>query len=182
MYNYKVRWTNRGYKTPLVDKWVFLLISKYHVFNLFFFRLIFKKVAKLMGGRVRLVMSGGAPLSSDTHEQIKICLCVEVIQGYGLTETTSAATVMDGKWTFSKEIFRKLTWFQLLAKDMQYGRVGAPLTVTDIKLVNWEEGNYRVTNKPHPQVRLLFSYYFGSFLLSRNLFSDIRLKYLFLLT
>ncbi|KAL5289305.1 ACSL4 family protein [Megaselia abdita] len=118
MYNYKVRWTNRGYKTPLVDK------------------LIFKKVAKLMGGRVRLIMSGGAPLSSDTHEQIKICLCVEVIQGYGLTETTSAATVMD-------------------AKDMQYGRVGAPLTVTDIKLVNWEEGNYRVTNKPHPQGEII---------------------------
>lgn len=64
------------------------------------FRLIFKKVAKLMGGRVRLVMSGGAPLSSDTHEQIKICLCVDVIQGYGLTETTSAATVMDGKFFF----------------------------------------------------------------------------------
>lgn len=50
-----------------------------------------------MGGRVRLMMSGGAPLSPDTHEQIKVCLCVDVIQGYGLTETTSGATVMDGK-------------------------------------------------------------------------------------
>lgn len=50
-----------------------------------------------MGGRVRIIMSGGAPLSPDTHEQIKICLCVDVIQGYGLTETTSAATVMDGE-------------------------------------------------------------------------------------
>lgn len=35
---------------------------------------------------------------------------------------------------------------------MQYGRVGAPLTVSEIRLVNWEEGGYRVTNKPHPQV------------------------------
>lgn len=51
-----------------------------------------------MGGRVRMVMTGGAPLSPDTHEQIKMCLCVDVIQGYGLTETTSAATVMDGKF------------------------------------------------------------------------------------
>lgn len=63
-----------------------------------FFRIIFKKVAKLMGGKVRLMLSGGAPLSPDTHEQIKLCLCVDVIQGYGLTETTSGATVMDGKW------------------------------------------------------------------------------------
>lgn len=50
-----------------------------------------------MGGKVRLMLSGGAPLSPDTHEQIKLCLCVDVIQGYGLTETTSGATVMDGK-------------------------------------------------------------------------------------
>lgn len=48
-----------------------------------------------MGGRVRLMMSGGAPLSPDTHEQIETCLCVNLIQGYGLTETTSGATVMD---------------------------------------------------------------------------------------
>lgn len=50
-----------------------------------------------MGGRVRVMMAGGAPLSPDTHEQIKICLCADVVQGYGLTETTSGATVMDGK-------------------------------------------------------------------------------------
>lgn len=83
--------------------------SKYFVNQLIYFgftdvrnflrfrRLVFKNISKLMGGRVRLMMSGGAPLSPDTHEQIKVCLCVDVIQGYGLTETTSGATVMDGK-------------------------------------------------------------------------------------
>lgn len=50
-----------------------------------------------MGGRVRVMMAGGAPLSPDTHEQIKLCLCTDVVQGYGLTETTSGATVMDSK-------------------------------------------------------------------------------------
>lgn len=68
---------------------------------LFLYRLIFKKIAKLMGGRVRLMMSGGAPLSPDTHEQIKLCLCTDVIQGYGLTETTSGATVMDSKYSLA---------------------------------------------------------------------------------
>lgn len=34
---------------------------------------------------------------------------------------------------------------------MTYGRVGAPFAMNDIKLVNWDEGNYRVTNKPYPQ-------------------------------
>ncbi|XP_030566257.1 long-chain-fatty-acid--CoA ligase 3-like [Drosophila novamexicana] len=118
VYHYKVKWIRRGFQTPLIDK------------------LFFKKVAQLMGGKVRLIMSGGAPLSADTHEQIKTCLCVHLIQGYGLTETTSAATVMDNF-------------------DMSYGRTGGPLTICDIRLVNWEEGNYRVTNKPHPQGEVL---------------------------
>lgn len=34
---------------------------------------------------------------------------------------------------------------------MEYGRVGAPATLSDIRLVNWEEGGYRVTNRPFPQ-------------------------------
>lgn len=113
-YAYKAKWVERGYSTPLWDK------------------IIFKKISKLLGGRIRLVLSGGAPLSPDTHEQIKNCLCVEVIQGYGLTETTAGATVMD-KW------------------EMQYGRVGPPSTMCDIRLINWEEGGYRVTNTPFPQ-------------------------------
>lgn len=41
----------------------------------------------------------------------------------------------------------------LIVRDMQYGRTGAPLTICDIRLVNWEEGNYRISNKPYPQVR-----------------------------
>lgn len=28
---------------------------------------------------------------------------------------------------------------------------GGPLTCCDIKLVNWEEGNYRVTDSPNPR-------------------------------
>lgn len=50
-----------------------------------------------MGGRLRIVLSGGAPLSPETHEKIKLSLCVDVIPGYGLTETTSGATVLDSE-------------------------------------------------------------------------------------
>lgn len=38
---------------------------------------------------------------------------------------------------------------------MSFGRVGAPTTVCDIKLVNWEEGNYRVTDKPYPRGEII---------------------------
>lgn len=60
--------------------------------------MIFSHVKQALGGRVRIVASGGAPLSPDTHEFIKTCLCNSVIQGYGLTETCAAATAMDGKY------------------------------------------------------------------------------------
>ena len=56
---------------------------------------MFKKISKSLGGRVRIIMTGGAPLSPETHEQIKLYLCTDVVQGYGLTETTSTATVSD---------------------------------------------------------------------------------------
>ncbi|KAL0895200.1 hypothetical protein ABMA27_013641, partial [Loxostege sticticalis] len=113
-YTYKQAWMRRGYDTPLLN------------------RVMFSKVRGLLGGRLRLMLSGGAPLSPDTHAQLKICLCCDVVTGYGLTETTSCATVMD-------------------QYDRSTGRVGAPTTGTDIRLVNWEEGHYRVTNKPFPQ-------------------------------
>ena len=39
------------------------------------------------------LFSGGAPLSPDTHSLTRTCLCVPLMQGYGLTETTACATV-----------------------------------------------------------------------------------------
>ncbi|XP_055326866.1 long-chain-fatty-acid--CoA ligase 4-like isoform X2 [Sitodiplosis mosellana] len=117
-YDYKKKWVRRGYETPILNKFVF------------------SKISKMVGGRVRLMLAGGAPLSPETHEQAKLCLCTDVVQGYGLTETTSGATVMD-------------------PMDLSLGRVGAPTTICDIRLVSWEEGNYRVTNKPHPQGEII---------------------------
>lgn len=38
---------------------------------------------------------------------------------------------------------------------MSYGRAGAPTTMCDIRLVGWEEGGYRVTNKPYPQGEII---------------------------
>lgn len=113
-YTYKQTWMRRGYDTPILNK------------------LMFSRIRGLLGGRVRMMISGGAPLSPDTHGQVRICLCCDVVAGYGLTETTSCATVMD-------------------PHDRSTGRVGAPTSGTDITLLDWDEGGYRVDNKPYPQ-------------------------------
>ena len=36
-------------------------------------------------------------------------------------------------------------------RDRVTGRAGAPLMEVDVKLVDWAEGNYRVTDKPNPR-------------------------------
>ncbi|KAJ8921044.1 hypothetical protein NQ315_015840 [Exocentrus adspersus] len=117
-YDYKTKWVRRGYSTPLIDK------------------VVFGAVKHIMGGKIRLIISGGAPLSPETHEMINNCLCGTVIPGYGLTETTSSACVQD-------------------FYDTSYGRCGAPVTICDLRLVSWEEGNYRITDKPYPRGEII---------------------------
>lgn len=66
-----------------------------HVFSLF------KKVRALLGGNVRMMLSGGAPLSPATQRFMNICFCCPVGQGYGLTETCGAGTITEGEEIFS---------------------------------------------------------------------------------
>jgi len=55
-------------------------------------RLVYAKVRERLGGRLRLAISGGAPLSKEIAEFFD-ALGITILDGYGLTECTSAATV-----------------------------------------------------------------------------------------
>lgn len=94
--------------------------------------LVFRKVRAILGGRIRFILSGGAPLSADTQRFINICLGAPIGQGYGLTETCAGGT-------FSEY------------DDTSVGRVGAPLPCSYIKLIDWPEGGYLTSDTPMPR-------------------------------
>ncbi|XP_038829612.1 long-chain-fatty-acid--CoA ligase 3-like [Salvelinus namaycush] len=117
-YNYKLEQLSQGRSTPLCDN------------------LVFKKVRSLLGGKTRVLLSGGAPLSAATQRFINVCFCCPVGQGYGLTETCGAGTISE-MWDYST------------------GRVGGPLVCSEIKLKDWVEGGYHITDTPTPRGEIL---------------------------
>uniref|UniRef100_A0ACD5XVA4 Uncharacterized protein n=1 Tax=Avena sativa TaxID=4498 RepID=A0ACD5XVA4_AVESA len=54
--------------------------------------LAFRKVKARLGSRIRLLISGGAPLSTEIEEFLRVTSCAHFVQGYGLTETLGATT------------------------------------------------------------------------------------------
>ena len=70
--NYKRNWETRGFRTPMMDA------------------IIFRKLRAVLGGRVRVAFCGGAPVSKEVQEYLRICLSAKMIQGYGLTECGGA--------------------------------------------------------------------------------------------
>ncbi|XP_022723130.1 long chain acyl-CoA synthetase 6, peroxisomal-like [Durio zibethinus] len=95
-------------------------------------RLVFNKIKAKLGGRVRFMGSGAAPLSPDVSDFLKICFDCPVVEGYGMTETSCVVSCMD-------------------ESDILSGHVGSPSPACEIKLVDVPEMNYTSDDLPYPR-------------------------------
>ncbi|KAI8056634.1 hypothetical protein BDF22DRAFT_667233 [Syncephalis plumigaleata] len=86
----------------------------------------------LMGGRVRVILTGSAPIGSEVLQFLRIAFCCRVHEGYGQTECAAAGTVT-------------------LPNEYKPGHVGVPIFTCEIKLVDIPEMNYLSTDKPLPR-------------------------------
>ncbi|XP_006022878.1 long-chain-fatty-acid--CoA ligase 5 [Alligator sinensis] len=90
-------------------------------------KLIFKKVQETMGGQIRLIVTGAAPISPTVMIFLRAALGCQIFEAYGQTECAAGSTVSNpGDWTT--------------------GHVGAPLACNIIKLEDVEEMNYYSAN------------------------------------
>ncbi|KAL5562566.1 hypothetical protein UlMin_032313 [Ulmus minor] len=131
-YNYKLSNMEKGLPqdkaAPLMDK------------------LVFDKIKLALGGRVRLMLSGAAPLPRHVEEFLRVTSCSFVSQGYGLTESCG------GCFTSIANVFPIM------------GTVGAPIMTIEARLESVPELGYDALSRmPRGKIclrgRTLFSGY-----------------------
>lgn len=96
-------------------------------------RIVFNKVKDALGGRVKLIASGSAPIAPEVLEFLKVAFVTDAIEGYGATENTGTAT-------------------RCSPEDPEpAGTVGPPQVGVEFKLVDVPDMKYFTTDKPHPR-------------------------------
>ena len=95
---------------------------------------LFKQILDELGGHMRFVISGGAPLDKKVAQGFNE-LGIHVVQGYGLTETSPV---------IAAENYKK----------MKYGSIGFPMENVELQLVNQDEQGVGEIRVKGPNVML----------------------------
>ena len=97
-------------------------------------RKLFKDVIDALGGRMRFIISGGAPLDKKVAQGFNE-LGIEVVQGYGLTETSPVISAEN-------------------AKKKRYGSIGFPMENVEVEIINKDENGIGEIRVKGPNVML----------------------------
>ncbi|CAG8537619.1 13126_t:CDS:2 [Ambispora gerdemannii] len=95
-------------------------------------RVVFTPIRARLGGRVRAMLSGSAPISPDVMDFLRICFSAEVYEGFGQTENAACITMSH-------------------YGDTKAGHVGGPQPTVEVKLVDVPDMNYTSQDVPLPR-------------------------------
>ena len=95
---------------------------------------LFKEIIDELGGSLRYVISGGAPLDKKVAKGFNE-LGINVVQGYGLTETSPVIAAEN-------------------CRKMKYGSIGFPMENVELELVNQDEQGVGEIRVKGPNVML----------------------------
>ncbi|ORZ22655.1 hypothetical protein BCR42DRAFT_406711 [Absidia repens] len=95
-------------------------------------RLVFSQIRSKLGGRIRFILSGSAPISPDVMDFMRICFSAQVYEGYGQTENFCGGCMT-------------------LTDDNTSGVVGIPFPCSEIKLVDVADMEYLTSDQPNPR-------------------------------
>ncbi|RPD66021.1 acetyl-CoA synthetase-like protein [Lentinus tigrinus ALCF2SS1-7] len=96
-------------------------------------RLVFRKLNNVLGGKMKLITTGSAPISANVMDFLKVGLLTEVVEGYGMTENCGSFV---RTWSYDAT---------------SSGTVGSPLPNCELKLLDVPSMGYSAEDKPHPR-------------------------------
>lgn len=85
--------------------------------------LVFKKMKEAMGGRIKYMVTGSAPIELKIENFLRVAIGVPMIDGYGQTETCAGS-------------------FLSRADVPSFGHVGGPLSCLEMKVIDVPEMDY----------------------------------------
>ena len=91
--------------------------------------LVFNKFKQVLGGNVRMMATGSAPIEAHVHSFLMICFCIPVVEGFGMSEVGGGVTTT-------------------LFENPVTGTIGGPKTNAKFKLREIPEMNYLTTTTP----------------------------------
>ena len=90
-------------------------------------RLVFKRFRAMLGGRVKVMVTGSAAISEEILKFLRVVFSCAVIEGYGQTESCAGSVLTN-------------------VSDTSIGHIGGPIVNVEVKIVDDEEMGYRCTD------------------------------------
>jgi long-chain acyl-CoA synthetase len=118
------------FQTAVRKKEIQLVKGKFK--DAFWDKVVFNHFKPLLGGKIRFMICGAAPISEEVQKFIAVCFSVPFIQGYGQTETSGVSSM-----TYSD--------------DTDPCHVGVPVGSCHIKLRDVSSMNYTTDDIPFPR-------------------------------